>query len=246
MKLAAIQYQPPKGQPAAARLAIRALLDRAAAQGAELVVLPEMATTGYVWSGRAELRPLSEPADGPTYAMLAEAARAHRQWIVCGFAEQAPTEEGLGRGPLYNSALIVNPEGELAACYRKVLLYELDLCWAAPGRRRLALSTPLGRMVPGICMDLNDDRFVGFVAAARASLLPFCTNWLLEEGADLHGYWRWRLGGWPGWFVAANTWGSDRGTRFAGRSAILAPGGRVVAEAAEEGDEVVIFDTDQA
>jgi predicted amidohydrolase len=43
--------------------------------------------------------------------------------------------------------------------------------------------------------------------------------------------------------VAANTWGQDRGTRFAGRSAILGPGGVVVAEAPAEGDAVLVYDT---
>jgi predicted amidohydrolase len=249
MKLAAIQYRPPKGQPEAARAAIRGLLDEAGAGGASLAVLPEMATTGYIWSSPQEIGPLTEPPDGATCALLSEAARAHGMWIVCGFAEHALLAGRVGpsggrMATLYNSALVVNPEGERVACYRKVLLYDLDLSWATPGRRRLIVPTTMGRMVPAICMDLNDDRFVDFLHAAEATVLPFCTNWLREDGVGLHDYWRARLGGWPGWFVAANTWGTELGTRFAGRSAILAPDGSIRAEAAEEGDQVLIVDTE--
>ena len=248
MKLAAIQYRPPKGAPERARGELGALIDEAAAQGADLVVLPEMATTGYVWSSRDELRPHAEAADGPTAAWLREKALHHKLWLVCGYVEQALLAAYLAPDPkevsrLYNSALVVNPQGERLASYRKVLLYELDHSWATPGNRRLIVESEFGRLVPGICMDLNDNRFVHFLHQAQAAVLPFCTNWLDEPDTDLHGYWRRRLDGWRGWMVAANSWGLDGDTRSAGRSAILAPGGEVVASAGEEGNQVVIFDT---
>jgi predicted amidohydrolase len=248
MKLAAVQYRPPKGRPEAARIDLRLLIDEAAGQGAQLVVLPEMATTGYVWEGPNEIGPLTEPAHGPTASTLSAAARAHGLWIVCGYPERYvhPGRKGPNGRPLaslFNSALVINPDGELVTSYRKVLLYELDKSWATAGWRRVIVPSALGRMVPGICMDLNDDEFVSFLHGAEATLLPFCTNWLLEPGAELHRYWGARLDGWGGWMIAANTWGQDRGTRFAGRSAILGPGGVVVAEAPAEGDAVLVYDT---
>ena len=133
--------------------------------------------------------------------------------------------------------------GELVSCYRKVLLYEADYDWAQPGRRRVVCTTrSLGRLAPGICMDLNDPRFVAHLIADRVDVCAFCTNWV-EEGIDVHPYWQERLRDWTGWFVAANTWGEDQGTQFSGRSAILAPGGRVAASAPAEGDAVLVVDT---
>ena len=248
MKLAAIQYRPPKGRPEAARIDLRLLIDQAGASGAQIIVLPEMATTGYVWDSPQELGPLTETAHGPTTAVLRQAARAHHAWIVCGYAERFvhPGRVGPAGKPLvslFNSALVVNPEGELVTSYRKMLLYSLDKTWASPGWRRVVVPTEHGRLVPSICMDLNDDGFIEFLAEANATVHAFCTNWLLQDGVDLHGYWRARLSGWDGWMIAANTWGEDRGTRFAGRSAILAPGGHVVAEAPSEGDAVLVVDT---
>ncbi|MEC7947477.1 MAG: carbon-nitrogen hydrolase family protein [Myxococcota bacterium] len=247
MKLAAVQYRPPKGKPDAARADIVRLVDEACGRGADLVVLPEMATSGYVWASKAELLPHAEVRRGPTFRALAERARRHRAWVVCGFPERfhAP---GV-RGPtgahavrLYNSALVVSPDGELATCYRKVLLYDADETWAEPGWRRAVCPASFGRIVPGICMDINDPRFIRHLVESHADVLAFCTNWV-EEGTDVHPYWRERLTGWTGWAVAANAHGSDRGVGFSGRSAILAPGGRVVAHAETTGDAIVFVDT---
>ncbi|MCP4806641.1 MAG: carbon-nitrogen hydrolase family protein [Proteobacteria bacterium] len=235
MKLAAIQYRPPKGDVPRARLELAELIERAG--DVDLVVCPEMATTGYVWDSPQQVFPHTEPADGATFAMLRERAKAQGAWIVCGYAERAP--DGL-----YNAALVVDPTGQLVSSYRKVLLYDADLSWARMGRQHEAHETPVGRMVPGICMDLNDDRFSLHLHRSRADVVAFCTNWI-EEGHDILPYWRWRMAGWQGWFVAADSWGEDRGTTFYGRSAILRPGGEVAAMAGPTGNDVLVVDTDR-
>ncbi|NOY25492.1 MAG: carbon-nitrogen hydrolase family protein [Oligoflexia bacterium] len=235
MKLAAVQYRPPKGEPAVSRLELVKLAGRAVDQGAELVVLPELATTGYVWSSAREIAPFCEPANGPTLQALAPIA-ARGAWIVCGFAERADD------GALYNSALVIGPDGDLACCYRKILLYKLDETWASGGQRRLWIEMEFGTFAPAICMDLNDPRLLAWLARAQPDILAFCTNWV-EEGADVHAYWQARLRDFRGFMVAANRWGQDRGVIFSGRSAILAPSGRVLASAGPEGDDVLVVET---
>jgi predicted amidohydrolase len=237
VKLAAIQFRPPKGKPELARSGLAELIGAAGEQGADLIVCPEMATTGYIWHSPADLAPLAEPARGPTLAMLSEKAREHRSWIVCGFAEDA------GGGALYNSALVVDPFGDMVRCYRKVLLYDADLSWARPGQQRMSIGSDLGRIAPAICMDLNDDGLIRYLHRAGVDVLAFCTNWV-DEGSAVHPYWIWRLTGWPGWLVAANTWGQDEDTLFSGCSAIIAPDKRVVAAAGYLGDEVLLVDTE--
>lgn len=247
MRVAAIQYRPPKGQPDVARLNIGRLLDEAGQRGATLAVLPEMATTGYVWSSAQELAPHAEPAMGPTAAMLSTVARSHGMWVVCGFAERRrlPGQLGASGRPLatlHNSALVVSPAGEIVTCYRKMLLFDADLSWATPGWRRSIV--PMGdglRMAPAICMDINDPAFVGFLRAQQPEVFSFCTNWV-DESVPVLPYWRERLRGWSGVFVAANTWGTDEGITFSGRSMVMGPAGRVLAEAPYEGDCVLIGD----
>ena len=234
MRVAAIQYRPPKGEPVRAREALAGMVQQACQQGASVVVCPEMATTGYVWPSPQALMPHAEPAQGPTAAALGEAASHGQAWIFCGFAEVC-------QGRLYNSMLIIGPGGHLVGAYRKVLLYRADETWASPGSERMLVDTAHGLVVPGICMDLNDPLFIAHLHHVDADGLAFCTNWV-DQGEDRVPYWRWRLLGWRGWGGAANTWGHDAGTTFTGRSTILGPGGAVLARADREGDQVLMAD----
>lgn len=234
MKLAAVQYRPPHGCPEQAREELRALVLRA--EDADLVVCPEMATTGYVFQGAEEIGPFAEEARGPTFQMLSECAKTLGAWVVCGFAER-------GQDALHNSAMTISPSGALVNCYRKVLLYELDETWAEPGADRPVLQTgALGRLTPAICMDLNDDRFGLHLRATQPDVVAFCTNWV-DEDVDILSYWRMRLFGWQGWMVAADRWGTERGVRFYGRSAILGPQGRVLGVLPAIGDGVLYAET---
>ncbi len=218
-----------------ARAGLKSLVELALKDGARLVVCPEMATTGYVWPSAEALRPHAECANGPTLREFSGLAREFRARVVIGFVEES-------EGDLYNSALSIGPDGDLETVYRKNLLYELDQSWATPGTSRSVIKSDGMVLVPGICMDLNDDGFVNFVREQRADIVPFCTNWL-EQGIDVSAYWAWRLADWRGWFVAANSWGSDTDIEFCGRSAILAPGGIPVRRAPTQGDCVLTFDT---
>lgn len=217
MKVAAVQFKGRKADPEGSLAELVALADRAAA-GADLVVLPEMAATGYVFESADHVRSVAEPADGPTLAALAPVAKAHGSWVVCGFPE-------VDGERLFNSAIVVDPKGALAFTYRKTLLYEADVHWATPGDsgyRRL--DTDHGSFGVGICMDLNDDRFVGWARAEQLDVVAMPTNWI-EEGDDVWGYWAWRMLGLEGALVAANTWGpegtGERATAFSGASAVI-------------------------
>src|SRR5918994_3375717 len=75
-----------------------AAFDAAAAAGAQVVVLPELAASGYVFRDAAEARALAEPPGGPTVSGWAERAAAHGLVVVGGFAEEAGQT-------LYNSAV---------------------------------------------------------------------------------------------------------------------------------------------
>jgi predicted amidohydrolase len=226
--VAAIQYRPPKGRPSEARTALARMVAEASA---DVVVCPEMATTGYVWRDAATLRGHAEPAAGPTFAALSPIARRNRSWVIVGFPE-------IDGDSLYNSALVIGPDGSLVCTYRKVLLYEADLPWARAGNTRMLCESAFGLLAPAICMDLNDPGFPRFLEAQSPAVVCFATNWVEEDGFEVLPYWRERLGSWKGVFVAADTWGVDEGVRFHGRSVILSAG-QVLAEAPAEGDAVI-------
>lgn len=230
MRVAAVQFQPTKADRAAS-LERLVPLAREAARDTDLVVLPELATTGYVFTSRDEILPHAEPADGPTLAALAPVAREAGAWLVAGFAEIAGDR-------LFNSALVIDRTGALRFTYRKTLLFQLDTAWALPGDSGYAtFDTGAGTFGVGICMDLNDDRFVAWARAAAPRALAFPTNWL-DQGFDVRPYWAARLRDVPSALVAANGWGVDRNVPFSGRSAIL-DGPRLLASAPLAGDAVV-------
>lgn len=230
MKVAAVQSKAIKGDKKASLKRLTALAEQAAA-GADLVVLPEMAATGYVFSGRDEIAPHAEPADGETYEVFASIARRHGTWMVSGFAERDGDR-------FFNSAHVIDPEGKLHGCYRKTLLYDTDKSWAEPGDSGyLRVETAAGAFTVGICMDLNDDRFTAWCRTAQVTAIAFPTNWL-DQGENIWPYWAWRLAGVRSALVAANTYGEEADLRFIGGSAILS-GNRLLAAGPREGDAVL-------
>ena len=234
MKVAAVQYKAPKGDKATALHALVAYAQTAARGAADLIVLPEMAATGYVFADRAAIDVVAEPARGETFQALAPVAREHGAWIVVGLPERDADKR-------FNSALVIDPAGELAFTYRKTMLYELDETWCDPGDSGYrALDADCGRFTVGICMDLNDDRFVAWCASAGARAIAFPTNWL-DQDHRIWSYWAWRLEGVPSALVAANTWGADGAVRFRGESAVL-DGRYVRAASPRSGDGVITAD----
>lgn len=228
---AAIQYKPPKGNIPQALLEIETLITEAVQRGASLVVLPEMATTGYVWPNKESIFPHTETKEGQTFQTLSLLAQKHKIWIVCGYAEREKEH-------LYNSALVINSFGECVCNYRKVLLYDADYTWATPGTTRYLIESPFGIITPAICMDLNDHRFVRFLTTQCPDIVTFCTNWL-DEGDSVIHYWQNRLYDWNGTFIAANSWGAEENISFRGESCILDRNLSVVSQAHQMGNHII-------
>lgn len=230
MRVAAVQYKAVKGSFSRSLAALCALARRAAA-GTDLLVLPEMAVTGYLFPDLAAAREVAESPDGPTFRAFSEIAGAAGCWLVGGFPE-------LDGESVYNSALVIDPLGELRFVYRKTLLYTADFSWATPGNSGYRIfQTPTGSFGVGICMDLNDDRFTEWLQREQPDAVAFPTNWL-DQGYCVWGYWAWRLEGVRSALVAANTWGTEDETGFRGESAILKER-TLLAAAAFTGDAVI-------
>lgn len=240
MRVAAAQFRPTRGDKtgtlqrlvALARGTARWARGEGDGEGLDLIVLPEMAVTGYVFRGPDEVRPLAEDlgpgGDSETLRALAPVAREAGAWLVVGLPERAGDR-------LFNSALVLDRQGALRFVYRKTLLFEADETWATPGDSGYRVfEDARASFTVGICMDLNDDAFIAHCAAAQARAVALPTNWL-DQGEEVWGYWAWRMAAVPSALVAANTYGVDRGTRFRGQSAIL-DGQTLLASAARSGD----------
>jgi predicted amidohydrolase len=227
VRIACAQLAPTLGDVEGNRRASLEAIERAVADGAGLVVLPELCSSGYAFADRDEAAAAAEPADGPTVTAWAEAAARHGVVVAGGFAESAD-------GDLHNSAALVDPSG-IRAVYRKLHLWDREKLLFRQGTERPPLlDTVAGRIGVGICYDLMFPELTRQLAVAGADVLVFPTNSPL-------------LGPPPGplpldvvvavatayvnrVFVAvADRCGSERGVEWVGGSVVAAPDGRLLA-----------------
>ncbi|GAA4741978.1 nitrilase family protein [Amnibacterium soli] len=170
-RVTAVQLAPVVGDLAGnADRALQALA-AAVAAGAELVVLPELTTSGYVFESPEEAASLGLAPDDAVFARFA--AAAGDAVVVVGFAETGDD------GRLYNSAALLDASG-VRAVYRKVHLWDREKLFFRPGDARPpVVETRLGRIAVMICFDMEFPEWPRIAALAGADLLAVPTNWPL-------------------------------------------------------------------
>jgi nitrilase len=236
----------------------RELTAQAAADGAQLVVLPEC----FSFLGRGEGEKLGhaenfddpQGAPGPVLATLRELAARHGVWIVGGGTpERVPGDARRS----YNTALVVDPRGELAARYRKIHLFDVDIPGGAVLRESDSTArgsepvvvdvagTPVG---VSICYDVRfPELYRRLVKDMGAEVLLVPAAFTAHTGgAHWHLLLRARAIEDQAWVVAAAQWGRHGEKRESyGHTLIADPWGTVVGERAE-GDGVVVATLDGA
>jgi len=224
MRIACAQFSPRVGDLPGNRELSLQLIEQAAHADAAIIVLPELATSGYVFESPEEARSLAEPADGPTVSAWGELAARRDKVVVGGFAELGPG------GALYNSAAVVGPEGVLAV-YRKTHLWDREKLFFEPGEEPPpVVETPCGRIGLAVCYDLYFPELVRGLAFAGADLIAVPANLPLfprPEGerpveialaqAMAHVS--------KVWIAVCDRSGSERGVDWTGASCIVDPDG---------------------
>ncbi len=148
----------------------------AAADGVDLIVVPELVTSGYVLESMDEARALAITPDHQVFADWAAAAGG--AVVVGGFAEQGTD------GLVYNSAAVLDRDGVLAV-YRKVHLWDTEKRYFTPGDAAPpVLATRVGRLGVLICYDLEFPEMTRGLARAGAEILAVPTNWPLVPHPD--------------------------------------------------------------
>jgi len=224
-RVAAAQLSLSVGDVAGNRRAGIEAIAAAAADGAELVVLPELSDTGYVFADREEAEALCDP--GPTLAGWVEAAEVHRVVVVGGYC-------GREGDALTNSAVVVDASGPLVR-YDKVHLWGREPeVFTAGSLPPPVVDTALGRIGLMICYDLEFPEWVRLAADAGADVVAAPVNWPLAErppgerpievvkaqaAAAYYGV----------HVVVADRCGADRGTRWVGGACVADRSGYLVA-----------------
>jgi predicted amidohydrolase len=157
------------------RAACRTAIAEAARAGADIVVIPELANSGYVFADADEARGCAETVEGETVADWTALAREHDLVVVGGLCELDPLT-----GELRNSAVIIDATG-LLAVYRKAHLWDREQLVFEPGRERPpVVDTRHGRLATMVCYDVEFPEWVRLAALDGAELLCVPTNWPRE------------------------------------------------------------------
>lgn len=141
--------------------------------GADVVVLPELATSGYVFASPQEAASVAITPDDELLAGWA--AAAGEAVVVGGFCERGPD------GRLFNSAALLDASGVLAV-YRKTHLWDREKLVFTPGDAPPpVVDTAHGRIAVLVCYDLEFPELTRAVALAGAELVAVPTNWPLVD-----------------------------------------------------------------
>jgi deaminated glutathione amidase len=238
------------------------LAAEAASAGAALLVLPEC----FAFIGMAERDKLAvaEVIDaarpGPILTAVMDMARSQGAWVIAGgmpeiMPEQASRQAGAEISRTYNTCVVVSPAAEIAAIYRKIHLFDVDipggavLCESsttAAGSAPVAAMTPLGRIALSICYDLRfPELYRELVIRQAADLAVVPAAFTAHTGAaHWHVLLRARAIENQCYVIAAAQAGRHNVKRESyGHSMIVDPWGRILAEQAG-GEGVVLAEID--
>lgn len=173
VRIRCVQLSPRIGAVAENLAAIERELESAAADGVELLVLPELATCGYAMTPE-EARAAALPADDPVFGRWGELLAGSRTTAVVGFCED-------GGAVLHNSAVAIVP-GMDPVVYRKLHLWDTEKLIFTPGDARPpVLQTPFGALGVIICYDLEFPELPRSLALEGAEILAVPTNWPMRD-----------------------------------------------------------------
>jgi predicted amidohydrolase len=210
----------------------------------DLLVLPELFATGYLFRDRAEAETFAESLDGPTASALREWAAERGGTIVAGFAERDGDH-------LYNSAALVESSGAVRA-YRKIHLFDRETLVFDAGDRPFEawdLETGAGRVRVGVmvCFDWVYPESARSLALQGAEVLLHPSNLVLPHCQEAM---KTRCLENRVFAVTANrAGGDDRGDlriEFTGRSQIVGARGEVMIRADAEGEGVEVREVELA
>ena len=249
LQVSCIQFEPTFGDVEGNIARSSELIREAARSGGKLIVLPELANTGYVFESMEEALALGESVpDGPSSAAWGALARELGIHIVAGIAERA------GEG-LFNSALVTGPDGFIGV-YRKAHLWNRENLVFHKGNLGFPVfDTALGKIGVAICYDGWFPETFRQLALGGAEIVCVPTNWVPMPGqpegeAAMANTLHRAAAHSNGIFIAcADRIGVERGQPFEGQSLIIGTKGWTVSgPASRDRPEIVtaVLDLDEA
>lgn len=223
MKVAAVQFAPILKEPERNLRTAAELVIQAAREGAELVVLPELCTTGYSFMSRSEAEPFAEDLDGDSRSMkiFSSLALRYNVAIAWGVMEKGPEH-------LHNSQVLVLPNGKHWVC-RKLNRWANDMLWAESGDQSPPIAEFRGKTIGLlICRDVRDKSadVKEFYEPGDADIVAFSSNF--GDGGFPSVSWHEFATENKTWLVVSNRYGREQNNDFGeGGICVISPKGEV-------------------
>ena len=233
LKTVQIQFNPRVGEPENNFTKVVSFLEKTG--DARLVILPELANSGYNFLDRDHAVSLASTVEKSDYVeMLVETAKKQNRYIVSGFHEKDGEE-------LFNTSLFISPKGEIGK-YRKIHLFMNEKQIFSKGNLGLPVfdidEFKLGML---ICFDYLFPeiwRIMGLkgvdIVAHPSNLVTYKAFKVVPAQAVINRF----------FIFTSNRIGTERDISFSGRSFVVDPEGDVIAEASKDREEILFSEID--
>lgn len=203
--------------------------------GAELYVLPELWSPGYFAFDQYAER--AESLTGPTVTAMSSLARELESWIHLGSIIERHDDQ------LFNTAVLLNPAGEVAQVYRKIHVFgyeSLESQLLTPGNSLSVVPSPVGPVASTTCYDL---RFPGLwqeISDRGAEAVVIPAAWPASRREHWRVLTQARAIEHQVWVFACNACGDQDDVHLGGYSRVVDPSGRVVVECGDDEEVVMV------
>ena len=231
LKVAVVQMQPELGkmQENISRM-VETIRKIATTQPVDIIVFPELSVTGY--EGGQRFTQMAQRVPGAVTNIIGQAAHDFAVHVVIGMAIRRDVE-----AVLYNGAVLIAPDGEAEAEYRKVHLQADERLVFRPGRKIKPIETEVGTIGIMLGWDLTFPEVARNLVLQGAEALLVPAAWESKNIAMWRTLLMARAYENDVFVAAANRFGEEPSYVFGGQSAILAPGGELLAVIEDESHE---------
>lgn len=228
--VAIVQMKPALGEPEDNLVKMSEFVSTIASQQrVDLIVFPELVTSGYELGVR--FTEIAQRVPGPTINLMAQRASEHGVYIAFGMVTKERVES-----VLYNSAVMVGPDGELVDVYNKIHLRGEERMAFREGFKMPVFETELGTIGLMLGWDLAFPEVARSLALEGAELLCVLANWETSSIDEWKTYLRARAYENAVFVAGVNRIGEDVTLAFGGESTVIGPRGQVYAALTDEVD----------
>lgn len=228
--IALVQMKPRLGEAEENLIKMSEMISTIASQQrVDLIVFPELVTSGNELGLR--FTELAQRVPGPTINLIAQRANEYGIFIAFGMVTKERVES-----VLYNSAILIGPEGDLIEVYNKIHLRGEERMAFREGYRLPVADTEIGQIGLMIGYDLAFPEVARSLALDGAELILCLSNWEASQIDEWKTYTRSRAYENSIFIAGVNRVGEDVTLNFGGESMVVGPRGQIFASLADETD----------